>query len=290
MGAEFGAPVLKGDACVLKGVKLVGGENCPAGEERMFRSSKPILPGIILFSVMWVSLPELFADSILYSQPAQAPVQEVSESDIFGSSGFESTLDLFTLTQPVSITNIQWQGSYSDLTGSGDSIATPVSTLFLVELIACQTADCTGGGLITGTVGTPAQVGETFVRSQANFDFNAISAPLVSEFFPGLHGLAIYDYSFSLNTPVNLTAGNYGLTVTPLINTTSNVVWLWNAGTGGNGLSEAVLDESFFALNFDGAFTLKGTAASSIPEPSSMFLLGSGLLGLFAAVREKLLE
>jgi len=62
--------------------------------------------------------------------------------------------------------------------------------------------------------------------------------------------------------------------------------WGWATGTGGDGHAYQTYFGSSGATNFDQAFTLIGT--TSVPEPGTLVMLGTGVLGLAGALRRKL--
>jgi len=64
---------------------------------------------------------------------------------------------------------------------------------------------------------------------------------------------------------------------------------LWSNGPnlGGYQLNDSLNGTPFVASNFDGLAYGVNFAASPVPEPSSLLLLGSGLTGVFGLIRHK---
>jgi hypothetical protein len=104
------------------------------------------------------------------------------------------------------------------------------------------------------------------------------------------YGFNVCTETGNLGTPVDLFTGNYWLTLeNATVNTGDPVYWDENSGP-----SEA--SENSVGTIPSEAFTLLGTAQSSttttgsgtVPEPSSIMLFGSGILGLAGVLRRKL--
>ncbi len=117
----------------------------------------------------------------------------------------------------------------------------------------------------------------------------------VSDSFNGTDSLgsaySIYNSTFLLQQ--NLSAGNYWLTLST--NNSSNGSYVYwgtsNNGIGGNAYSTQLSTGNFTAIaGWELSLEVEGTPVAPVPEPGSMILLGSGLLGTAYAVRRKLIK
>ena len=100
---------------------------------------------------------------------------------------------------------------------------------------------------------------------------------------------------------VNLNPGTYWFAVVPICTTCAGRTFNSNANTRLNGVgnetsNQQFFNSSFFGANFtnannEGVFGVfsSGVDGSSIPEPSSLIMLGSGLLAAAGVVRRRLL-
>jgi len=88
-------------------------------------------------------------------------------------------------------------------------------------------------------------------------------------------------------TPFVAVAGTqYWLSVVPGVGFPPQ--WSWETGTGGDGVSYQDFFGTRSSIGADLSFALYGTTQTSVPEPSSLVLMGSGLLGLAGLIRRKL--
>jgi hypothetical protein len=64
--------------------------------------------------------------------------------------------------------------------------------------------------------------------------------------------------------------------------------WGWSSGTGGDGVSWQDFFGARSQLASDMAFALDGTGQVGVPEPGTLVMLGTGVLGLAGVIRRKL--
>lgn len=99
-----------------------------------------------------------------------------------------------------------------------------------------------------------------------------------------LLGGNIYTYDITGLSFQELSNIPYWISVVPDLSL-AQAQWGWATGTGGDGAAYQSYFGQAGATEFDQAFTL----GTSVPEPGTLVMLGTGVLGLAGAVRRKLL-
>ncbi len=99
-----------------------------------------------------------------------------------------------------------------------------------------------------------------------------------------LLGGNIYTYDITGLSFQELSNIPYWISVVPDLSL-AQAQWGWATGTGGDGAAYQNYFGQAGATEFDQAFTL----GTSVPEPGTLVMLGTGVLGLAGAVRRKLL-
>jgi len=99
-------------------------------------------------------------------------------------------------------------------------------------------------------------------------------------------GSEAFVYWITLPTDFTPIAGTNWVSVVPNLGFPPQ--WGWSTGTGGDGLSYQDFFGARSPLALDFALALDGPG-STTPEPGTMVMLGTGILGLAGALRRKLL-
>ena len=207
----------------------------------------------LLFSV------SAYADSVLYSQSYdQSGNAYASQNDTNngGLGNFATAYDNWNISPGglYNIHEVQFTGSYFN--GDPGTISGWTVNVYF---------DSGSGtpGTLQHTAHISGNGGETFLGT-----FN---------------GFQTYSYDIAGLNFQELSGIPYWLSVVPDLGFPPQ--WGWGTGTGGDGAAY----QSYFGNNgpvgSDFAFTLIGT---SVPEPGTFVMLGTGVLGLAGAIRRKL--
>lgn len=194
---------------------------------------------------------------VLYTQPFDGTGNVyASQNDTNGMGLVAQMYDNFTLGSSNTVTEIQFTGGYFNPPNQGPIIG------FTVNFYA----DAAGqpGGLLTSThvAGTG---GETFLGN-----------------FPSS---VVYTYDISGLSFAAASGTQYWVDVYPDLGFPPQ--WGWASGTGGDGISYQDFLGVRSQVPADMAFTLIG-GTSTIPEPGTLMMLGTGALAAFGAFRRKL--
>jgi hypothetical protein len=182
-----------------------------------------------------------------------------SQNDTTGGNGnFATTYDNFTLTQNWNVESFHWVGGYFNPPNQGPITAW---TLTLYNDNAGSPGAPIAFGLFPGTGG------ETFIGNNGSGD-------------------PIYDYGLNFNS-FDMAPGTYWASVVPDIGFPPQ--WGWATGTGGDGHGWQCFFGACGDTGVDFAFALDGTQLTSTPEPGTLVMIGTGILGLAGMLRRKLL-
>lgn len=194
----------------------------------------------------------LFTQSFDQTGNVNASQNDTSQG---GFGNFATTYDDFAVNgNNYTINEVQWTGGYFNPNQQGTITGWTISVYF-------------DNG---GQPGAPQYT--THISGTGN-----------ETFLGNFNGLPAYSYDVSGLNFSELAGVKYWLAVVPDLAFPPQ--WGWATSTDGNGVSYQDYFGQRSQLAADEAFTLMGT---SVPEPGTFVMLGTGLLGLAGVIRRKL--
>lgn len=215
-----------------------------------FGRSKTILLASLFALVVSVGA---YADTTLYSQAYDNnDFLNASQNDVGGLGNFASTYDNWNINPGglYTVNEVKFTGGYFN-GNPGNITGWTVNVYF-------------DSG--TGSPGT--------LQHTAHISGNGNETLL---------GGNIYTYDLSGLGFQELSGIEYWISVVPDLSFPPQ--WGWATGTGGDGIGWQNYFGQGYPIGYDSAFTLIGT---SVPEPGTLVMLGTGVLGLAGAIRRKL--
>ena len=196
-----------------------------------------------------------------------AVVPAVAQTDLYDNGPTNGTVDAWTINFGFIVSDTFTLGAASQVTGLNFS-----AWLFPGDILESAEVSITSSEF----------GGTTFFDGNVNFTQGNCTTNQL--------GFSLCDETGSFG-PVNLNAGTYWLNLqNAVVNTGDPVYWDENSGpsSGSENSVGTIPSESFTVLGGTTSTTSQTTTTGTTPEPSSIMLFGSGVLGLAGVLRRKL--
>ena len=190
------------------------------------------------------------------------------------------------------------QNLYSNGPINGTTDGWTINSGFVVSDTITLTSQGTATGLEFGAWAFPGDVLESAQVSITSSEFGGTSFYSATVNFTQ-SGCSGNQYGFNVCTEtstssfgsVNLAAGTYWLNLANAVVNTGDPIY-WDENSGPSSASEnsvgTIPSESFTVLGGSTSSTTTTSSSGTVPEPSSIMLFGSGILGLAGVLRRKL--
>ena len=215
------------------------------------------LASVAALLLLLVAAPAFAGEVIVYAQNPNFNGLYASQNDTGGFGNFATSYDNFTLGSATAVNQVQWVGGYFN-----PQVLGPISQ-WTVSFYANNGGQ--PGGLLSSFV-IAGNGGETFLQNDALGDPNYLYTAAVS-------------FSAAAGT-------EYWLSVVPDLAFPPQ--WGWGSSSQGDGISYQDYFGTRSSNPTDLAFTLFSQQQTTTPEPGSLMLLATGIVGVAGMLRRKL--
>ena len=211
----------------------------------------------IAFAATFLMLAAVASPAQVYFQNPDYNGAYSSQNDTNGFGLFAQAYDNFTLGATTNLTSVEWIGSYFNPPQQG-----PITAWTLQ--------------FYSDAAGAPG-----------NLLYQTNVAGTANETFLTIDNAGDPTYLYGLNVNFTAAAGTqYWLSVYPDLGFPPQ--WGWETGTGGDGASYQCFFGGCGPLAGDLSFALFGNQGTT-PEPGTLIMLGTGILGIAGTLRRKLI-